>query len=288
MFIIVSIAIEGSATVNSTGEVQAINVGDIRTWDCGDSGGNVIATLKDNMTLIVSGIGAMADYNYSSVRYKQMAPWYNIKNNITNVVIEYGVTSIGSDAFYGFSRLTSVTIPNSVKFIKTGAFLYCSTMTSVTIPYSVRYIGLSAFAVTGLTSVVIPDSVYDIAAGAFSDCKNLAVVKIGNRVRSIREGTFYGCINLTSITIPKRVEEIEYEAFIDCMNLMSIIVQNPKPPYGGKDWVFGSNDKNKNENYFSRTCLYVPANSINVYSVADGWKDFKCIKPLEAAPMGRK
>ena len=55
------------------------------------------------------------------------------------------VTSIGGEAFRGFSGLTSITIPNSVTSIGNHAFSDCSGLTSVTIPNSVTSIGNSAF-----------------------------------------------------------------------------------------------------------------------------------------------
>ena len=57
-------------------------------------------------TLTISGTGAMNDYSYSD------APWYYL--SIKKVVINNGVTSIGSGAFSYCSGLTSITIQKSV------------------------------------------------------------------------------------------------------------------------------------------------------------------------------
>ena len=74
-----------------------------------------------------------------------------IYNN--SVTIPNSVTSIGSSAFYGCSKLTSITIPNSVTSIETSAFEYCSSLTSIVIPNSVTSIGSSAF--SGCSSLTI-------------------------------------------------------------------------------------------------------------------------------------
>ena len=67
-------------------------------------------------TLTISGSGEMTDY------YPD-APWS--KFGIQTAVIESGVTSIGSSAFYNSSGLTTVTIGNSVTNIGNNAFSYC-------------------------------------------------------------------------------------------------------------------------------------------------------------------
>ncbi len=58
--------------------------------------------------LTISGTGKMTDYSGTD------SPFYQ-NTNIKSVIIESGVTSIGSYVFYKCTRLTSVTIPNSVK-----------------------------------------------------------------------------------------------------------------------------------------------------------------------------
>jgi len=279
------------APANSVVETQAADTGSVKTWACGDSGGNVIATLKDGTTLIVSGTGKMADYSRNTYFSNKMASWHDIKDSITDVVIEDGVTSIGSYTFNDFIRLTSVTIPSSVKRIGDMAFFKCSSMTAITIPNSVRSIGMSAFAFSGLTFVVVPDSVTAILSGVFIRCEKLTSVTLHSRVRSIQDYAFAGCIGLTSITIPNSVEEIMAYAFDGCVNLMSIIIPNRRPPgiayvgaFGDSDDAWLENGIDKFNAYFKKACLYVPANSVAVYRAAYGWDMFECVKPVESAP----
>lgn len=70
--------------------------------------------VESSMTLTISGSGDMDDNDSS--------PWWNFRNSIHKVVIEEGVTSIGSYAFYGCSELTSITIPEGVTSIGSYAF----------------------------------------------------------------------------------------------------------------------------------------------------------------------
>jgi len=300
MFITTLLVIWGwrSVATNTASVAQANNIGTVNTWNCGDSGGNVTATLIDAKTLIIRGIGKMADYESDIISEKTL-PWHNInKDSITDVHIEYGVTYIGNNAFKDLINLTSVTIPNSVKKIGDNAFVNCSSMTSITIPNSVRYIGLSAFAFSGLTSVVIPDSVKSIYSGLFIGCEKMTSVTFHSRLGSIQDFAFDGCTGLTSITIPNSVYDIEAYAFDGCVNLTSIIINNPRPPsvhyhlgaaFGS---FFGETDmatfKAKRKLYFSKACLYVPSNSIPAYRADMGWNNFKCIKPIESASIGGK
>ncbi|MBO7456511.1 MAG: leucine-rich repeat protein, partial [Paludibacteraceae bacterium] len=87
-------------------------------------------------TLTISGTGEMS---FSS------QPWTAYTMEIEKVVVESGVTSIGSNAFSGCTSLTSVTLPDGLTKIRQTAFRYCSSLASITIPNSVTDIGVDAF-----------------------------------------------------------------------------------------------------------------------------------------------
>ena len=95
---------------------------------------------KRSGTLTIRGSGKMSNYGVASD-----VPWYSYRDRLKSLIIEDGVTSIGSYAFYGCTGLTSVTIPNSVTNIGNNAFDGCSALTSVTIGNGVTSIGSYAF-----------------------------------------------------------------------------------------------------------------------------------------------
>ncbi len=69
---------------------------------CGDN-----ATWSyEGTTLTISGTGAIADYEYGE------APWIDYAEEITSLVIEKGITSIGNNAFAGCEKLNSVQYPS--------------------------------------------------------------------------------------------------------------------------------------------------------------------------------
>jgi hypothetical protein len=237
--------------------------------------------------------------------------------DLTSIEISNGVTEIGENAFADCAALKFVTIPDSVAFIGEYAFSGCENLTHVRIPSNVISIGKGAFWCDALKSIyvaadnanysssfdgilfnktedtliqypagksgayTITDSVTKIEAFAFADCVGLTSVDIPNGVTKIGEYAFSDCKSLKSVTIPNGVKSINSNAFKGCLGLTSITVQKRSfPPKVSADAFGGISMKN--------VSLYVPASSISAYRVAEEWKKFKCIKPLESAPAGRK
>ena len=207
-------------------------------------------TLSKDGTLTISGT------NMPNYVYYDDIPWYSQRDKIKKVVIEKGVTNIGSYAFEDCSGLTSITIPNSVTRIGKYAFYYCtsltsvtipesvtnfgdcafygcSALTSITIPNSVASIGEYAFSGSGLTSVTIPNSMTRIGERAFDGCSRLTSITITNSVTSIGDYTFEDCYSLTSVTIPNSVTSIGSGAFYGCSGLTSITIPNSVTSIGG-------------------------------------------------------
>ena len=169
-----------------------------KSGTCGD---NLTWTLDGDGTLTISGTGKMYDYDYSE--YKKAAPWIRDIYKIKSVVIEDGVTSIGSQAFYatdGYPNITKVTIPSSVESIGGSAFLNCRKLVSIT----------------------LPDSVEKLGDHAFYDCVKLTSVALSRSMTEIGERTFAFCHDLERVTIPKSVTKIDYTAFSHCDKLADI------------------------------------------------------------------
>ena len=195
---------------------------------------------------------------------------------LTSITIPNSVTSIENNTFDYCLDLTSITIPNSITSIGICAFNYCTNLTSITIPNSVTSIGDCAFfGCSGLTSVTIPNSVTNIGYGTFSLCSGLTSVTISNSVTSIGYGAFTDCSGLTSITIPNSVTSIEGEAFRECSGLSSITCEASNPPSCDYSCFISVNKS---------IPVYVPANSIDAYKVANGWKEFNNIQSIIVEP----
>ncbi len=179
--------------------------------------------------ILTKGTGEMNDYNdgYGCDYNYAYTPWYISKDNIKEIILEDGITSIGNYAFYNFAGLTSITIPDSVTSIGSSAFSGCSGLTNVKIPDSVTSIGNSAFSgCSKLTSVTLPDSVTSISSSAFSGCTGLTSVTLPGGITSISDSTFYGCSGLTNITLPDSITSIGDSAFSGCSGLTNVKIPN--------------------------------------------------------------
>ena len=211
---------------------------------------------------------------------------FNDCTGLTSVTIPESITSIGNWAFSGCSGLTSVTLPEGITAIGQGTFSECSGLTSITIPNNVTTIGDFAFFDCGdLTSVTIPNSVTAIDSFAFCFCSSLMAVTIPNSVTTIANRAFENCSNLTFVTIGKGVTTIGDFAFYNCIGLTSVTVYNPTP-------IDLLNVNEEGYTYFafeyvdcSNCTLYVPAESVNAYKAAAGWKEFGEILPIGASAI---
>ena len=163
-------------------------------WESGDC-----TVTLNNGTLTVSGKGAMADYESSSNR-----PWHDNRSDITSVVVESGVTTVGSQAFYSFNNMTSVTLPEGLTVIGVNAFRFCGKLTSITIPSTVTSIGSNAFyscaSVTDVNLYADPanltwnDGGYDdFKQGGYTKCHVLA------EHLSAYKTKFFGKVNVTFV-----------------------------------------------------------------------------------------
>lgn len=77
-----------------------------------------------DQTLTISGVGEMKNYN-NDYHSGNTPPWMPSGGKIVKIIINEGVTTIGSNAFYGCSAITLIEIPNSVTSIGDGAFSRC-------------------------------------------------------------------------------------------------------------------------------------------------------------------
>lgn len=138
----------------------------------GSCGYNLTWTLDDEGILVISGTGSMTSASSSTD-----SPFYGILSSIKSIVIEDGVTTVGSCAFYGCTTLESLTMADSITSIGEYAFYGCSKLTDFILSDNLKTIGDKSFYdCENLTSVTIPESIVSIGDYAFYYCSLKNVV----------------------------------------------------------------------------------------------------------------
>ena len=220
------------------GAVSAFAEESTLTYDCGE---NVTATLSPNSdgagtyTLTIKGNGPMANYDgYRTSSNNSCAPWCEKIQNITRLIVEDGVTTLGDDIlyysyydngsdFHSFHpNLREVKLPEGLSYIGARAFCDSPDLTEVKIPNTVTKIKEYAFSgCTGLTEIELPPQLEEVDGGLFSRCSELKEITIPSSVKTIGARAFEECYNLESVTLSEGLREIEYQAFY-CTNLKSL------------------------------------------------------------------
>lgn len=237
----------------------------------GTCGANLTWALDTTGTLTISGTGAMEEYEWES-----RVPWYQNRDSIKAVVIEQGVTGIGSHAFgLNYRNIVRITIPESVTSIGADAFFNCNNLTdvsitdlaawcridfansaatpmcnggniwlndqkilSVEVPEDVTELNYTFCGFKDLIAVTLPDGLTTVGDYAFSGCENLTGIAIPKSVTAIGSSAFNRCIRLASITMQKGVTAIGNRAFSGCSSLISIKLPEGVTAIG--DYAFSS------------------------------------------------
>ena len=234
-----------AAEVSETAEATEIASGSCGAGGVEDS--SVRWVLTDDGTMTISGTGAMCD---------EETPWWEFRSQINRVVIESGVTTVGTAAFSGCENLTEAVLPDTLTAINSYAFEWDS-LVQITIPDGVTTIGDDAFRWNRLVDVVIPDSVTTIGKEAFMHCEEMQTLHLGSGLTSIGAAAFkrvrarvtisadnrsfslqnnilfsadkaklIQCFDneLTHYDIPIGVQEIGVSAFDDCSALQNVTI----------------------------------------------------------------
>ena len=213
----------------------------------GTCGENVTWTFDESTgTLTISGTGAMEDCNAYLL---QLSSYSEYADLIKNVIIEEGITRIGSESFFYYENIEDFTFPKSLTEIGIGALdgtawlaarqaedpcvvvngiLYDASTCEgdVTVPDTVKVISDGAFSGSNITGVTIPEGIPSIPARVLSGCSKLTSVTLPESLTSIGDSAFSWCDVLEEIVIPAGVTSIGLEAFETCPKLRSVTILN--------------------------------------------------------------
>lgn len=199
---------------------------------------------KTTKTLTIHKAGAFAEgvmTDYAS----GTAPWYTNRANIEKLIVEDGITHIGTNAFESEYNLVDVTLPVSLSSVGEKAFNY----TSNTKVANVYYKGTPAQWV----SIAFQGSTSPRLAHPFgkSNATNRKLFFYGNTssapstvyiepvVNEIKQHAFYNVNSITEVCIPGTVANIRQYAFYGCSALTQININCSTAPTLGTDALYG-------------------------------------------------
>lgn len=194
-------------------------------------------------TMTITGTGEMTEFLTDT---SKPIPWKGLEFETRNLIVEHGVTTLGTYAFQNFGELVSVKLPDSLVKIGERTFEGCYALREIDLPDGIKTIGNYAFENSGLTSVRIPESVTTLNSGVFLNCESLQNVMFHDDLEVIGMEAFWGChaltrvdlpdslillgrysfagTGLTSITIPDQVISIHPFCFDSCDKLTEVVM----------------------------------------------------------------
>ena len=199
-------------------KVDDLTAGEIlATGQCGE---NIYYVLYDNGKLLLRGTGATYDYTSHDSVFDQ-------NDQIKEIVLSNGITSLGDRLFYHCANAKTVSLPATLTSIGDSAFAQedavindTAGLTSVTIPQAVTAIQSYAFYHTAITEVAVPASVKTWGKYVFSDCTKLKTARVA--CSSIGAFAFTRCTALSNLTISANCKTFGQNILTYCESLKAI------------------------------------------------------------------
>ena len=198
-----------------------------------DDNGNKWTYHTSTKTLTFAGDKAISDFTLNG--HDREPYWYRWSNKTEHIVIEEGITGIGSEAFSSFTETKSITMGESVKRINRMAFWANVSLKEIKLSSNITVIQGDALSggreletiklpmrlrkmcsLSGqekLEKIVMPDSITNMQSAMFSECKKLKYIKLPAKIREIKSYDFAGCKKLKKLTIPESVKTVSMSAF---------------------------------------------------------------------------
>lgn len=216
-----------------------------------------------------------------------------------------GIESLGNSCFYNCDGLTKFILPSSIRSIGSDAFLSCSNLKEFIIEDAhspIEFLAGSYYGATDIQKKQINGKTIQFKIqyyNAFFDGLPIEKLYIGRNLSdsprytisgdggvdyyliTSYDGPFNNLPKLKELTIGENVDilgpnkmyisEVEMYvtsgAFKNCSSLEKVIVKNTTPPSGVEF----------SKTAYSKASLVVPDNTVSLYQVADGWKEFNNI-----------
>lgn len=240
-------------TYNGNSSLTLYAVWALAEGKCGDS----VEWSYNNGKLSITGNGDM--YNYSNSNYSELSrsPWYQLRDEISEVTVQNGITHISSFGFFNLSVIQDFTIPKSVVSIGESAFKGCSNLENINVDSDNSFLSVQDNVIFNKDKTIlityaakddkyiVPESVKKIETGAFWNIDTLKTIIFPNNLQEIGVTAFYGCDALENITLPNSVKSIGEYAFYSNNSLKSLTVPESVEQIGNYNFgcpIYGINN----------------------------------------------
>jgi len=230
----------------------------------GSCGDNATWTLE-NHTLRISGTGKTTDFGNPNSIYASFPEWYDYRDDIKHVIVEEGITSLGSFSFFEYPALEKASLPEGLTRLGNLTFSGCVNLDEVNLPSTLQTIGdpLINYSSNGFTffncqklhHITLPENLKNISGGSFNDCNMLtdiewnakncnadvmdpvnryvgifagspvSKVTFGNKVTHIPAMAFKDVSSLSYVHTPGSITFVGYQAFHN--TLWESTIKNP-------------------------------------------------------------
>lgn len=202
----------------------------------------------------------------------QIEPYafYSCSGFTGSLTIPHGITKIENQCFYGCSGLNGqLNLPKDLTVIGESAFYCCNFRGTLLLPENLASIGNGAFFGNLFSGELkLPQGLAVLGSEVFAYNSRLTgVVELPEDIISVSTALFSGCSQLEGVVIPRNVEFIRESAFENCFQLNSIVCEAQNPPQLDATAFNGVAKDN--------FTVEVPEASVNSYSAAPGWMEFK-------------
>ncbi|MBQ9951707.1 MAG: leucine-rich repeat protein [Clostridia bacterium] len=240
---VITISNEGTSIISGCSKLRVLSVGGVdeirkSMFSTGSIGDHCL-----EQVVIRGSVRKIGDYAFSSSSYSSLA--YDSTTAQAELIVEDGVESIGTGAFYRCTAFTEISLPDSLTEIGEKAFQGCSRVTEANSGGAV-VIGPSAFrGMSALKDFTFGDGLRSIGQYAFYECKLLEDASLPEGVVIIEANAFGSCTALRRLVIPSTVTTLSSgtaSIMSGCKNIRSLVVLGPET-VPGKALSTGSNDE---------------------------------------------
>lgn len=230
----IEIADENEPLLNAT-----LHVNPAATVASGECGDNLTWSVDADGTLTISGTGAIPDFEYvmgetpNSIYGGANTPWRSYL--IRKVVVDEGITSVGSMALAYLEKMESISLPASLRELGSHALANNFGLKQIVLPENLETLDeMALFQCIGLSSLHIPAGVKSIGESAIDGCHlDSITVDEANTAFCAEDGVLYTkdkkellaiTSNRTELTIPDSVTSVYSALFFDGQNIVSVTI----------------------------------------------------------------